>query len=45
VTGALAAGDRVIVRGGERLRPGQAVTVANTAAPVKSVAAAVKPKG
>jgi multidrug efflux pump subunit AcrA (membrane-fusion protein) len=27
VTGALQAGDRVVVRGGERLQPGQAVTV------------------
>ncbi len=30
VTGSLAAGDRVIVRGGERLRPGQAVKVAGS---------------
>ena len=45
VTGGLAAGDRVVVRGGERLRPGQAVTVANTGAATKSAAAPAKPKG
>jgi RND family efflux transporter MFP subunit len=43
VSGALAAGDRVVVRGGERLRPGQAVTVANIGAATKSAAAPVKP--
>jgi multidrug efflux pump subunit AcrA (membrane-fusion protein) len=45
VTGALAAGDRVIVRGGERLRPGQAVTVASTGGATKSAAAPAEPKG
>lgn len=45
VSGSLAAGDRVVVRGGERLRPGQAVRVANTGAPMKSAAAAARPKG
>jgi multidrug efflux pump subunit AcrA (membrane-fusion protein) len=41
VTGPLAAGDRVVVRGGERLRPGQPVKVAagkgSKAAVAKSV--------
>jgi RND family efflux transporter MFP subunit len=44
VTGSLAAGDRVVVRGGERLRQGQSVKVAGVAG---SKAAAVKeiPRG
>jgi multidrug efflux pump subunit AcrA (membrane-fusion protein) len=45
VDGALAAGDRVVVRGGERLRPGQAVMIANTGAATKAASAAAKPKG
>ncbi len=44
VTGGLAAGDRVIVRGGERLRPGQAVKVAGSLGS-KSAAATAAPKG
>jgi len=32
VTGGLAAGDRVVIRGGERLRAGQAVTITTSAA-------------
>ena len=44
VTGSLAAGDRVIVRGGERLRPGQAVKVAGSLGS-KSAAATAAPKG
>jgi RND family efflux transporter MFP subunit len=44
VTGPLAAGDRVIVRGGERLRPGQAVKVAGSIGS-KSAAATTAPKG
>ena len=44
VTGSLAAGDRVIVRGGERLRPGQAVKVAGSIGS-KSAAAKAAPKG
>jgi multidrug efflux pump subunit AcrA (membrane-fusion protein) len=44
ITGSLAAGDRVIVRGGERLRPGQPVKIA--AGPgTKAAAAATAPKG
>jgi RND family efflux transporter MFP subunit len=46
VTGALAAGDRVIVRGGERLRNGQVVVVATGSGKSKSAAAtAPKPAG
>jgi RND family efflux transporter MFP subunit len=45
ITGALAAGDRVVVRGGERLRPGQTVTIANSGAPAKAAAAPASPKG
>lgn len=45
ITGALAAGDRVVVRGGERLRPGQTVTIASTGVPAKAVAARTSPKG
>ncbi|MGQ0383088.1 MAG: efflux RND transporter periplasmic adaptor subunit [Gammaproteobacteria bacterium] len=45
VSGALAKGDRVVVRGGERLRPGQAVMIANTGAATKAAAAVAKPKG
>jgi multidrug efflux pump subunit AcrA (membrane-fusion protein) len=44
VTGPLAAGDRVIVRGGERLRPGQPVRVAGSIGS-KSAAAVAAPKG
>jgi multidrug efflux pump subunit AcrA (membrane-fusion protein) len=44
VTGGLAAGDRVIVRGAERLRPGQPVKVA--AGPGNKAAAALDvPRG
>lgn len=43
VTGPLAAGDRVVVRGGERLKPGQAVKIAATGVPTK--AAAAPPRG
>jgi hypothetical protein len=44
VIGALAAGDRIIVRGAERLRPGQPVKVA--AAPGNKAAAALDvPRG
>ena len=43
VTGSLAAGDRVIVRGGERLRPGQPVKIA--AMPAKKSASAEPPRG
>ncbi len=32
VTGGLVAGDRIVVRGGERLRPGQAVTIMTSSA-------------
>jgi RND family efflux transporter MFP subunit len=39
ITGRLAVGDRIVVRGGERLRPGQAVTIAKTGAATKSAAA------
>ncbi len=45
ITGALAAGDRVVVRGGERLKAGQAVTIAATGAPAKAAAAPAPPKG
>jgi multidrug efflux system membrane fusion protein len=44
VTGSLAAGDRVIVRGGERLRPGQSVKIAGSLGS-KSAAATTAPKG
>jgi len=44
VTGGLAAGDRVIVRGGERLRPGQAVKVAGGGS-TKAAAAKPAPQG
>jgi RND family efflux transporter MFP subunit len=44
VTGQLAAGDRVIVRGGERLRSGQPVRVAGSIGS-KSAAAVAAPKG
>ncbi len=43
VTGSLAAGDRVIVRGGERLRPGQPIKIA--AMPATKSAAADPPRG
>jgi multidrug efflux pump subunit AcrA (membrane-fusion protein) len=44
VTGSLAAGDRVIVRGAERLRPGQPVKVA-AGAGNKAAAALEVPRG
>ena len=43
VTGTLAAGDRVVVRGGERLKPGQSVKIAATSSP--TTAAATPPRG
>lgn len=43
ITGDLAAGDRVIVRGGERLRPGQPVKIA--AAPATKAASVDPPRG
>jgi RND family efflux transporter MFP subunit len=43
VTGPLAAGDRVVVRGGERLKPGQSVKIAATGSP--TTAAAAPPRG
>jgi RND family efflux transporter MFP subunit len=43
ITGRIAAGDRVVVRGGERLRPGQALKVAG--GPGSKAAAAAAPKG
>jgi RND family efflux transporter MFP subunit len=43
VTGSLAAGDRVIVRGGERLRPGQPIKIA--AIPATKSASAERPRG
>lgn len=45
ITGALAAGDRVVVRGGERLRAGQAVTIATGGATTKAAASPASPKG
>jgi RND family efflux transporter MFP subunit len=45
ITGALAAGDRVVVRGGERLRAGQTVTIATSGAPAKAAAAPASPRG
>jgi RND family efflux transporter MFP subunit len=44
VTGSIAAGDRVVVRGGERLRPGQALKVAGGSGS-KAAAAVAAPKG
>jgi RND family efflux transporter MFP subunit len=44
ITGSIAAGDRVVVRGGERLRPGQPVKVAGGIGQ-KSAAATAAPKG
>ncbi len=44
VTGRLKAGDHVVVRGGERLRPGQAVKVASGKG-TKAAAAAAAPRG
>ena len=44
VTGTLKAGDRVVVRGGERLRQGQPVKVAGGAGS-KAAAASAAPKG
>ncbi len=35
ITGRLAAGDRIVVRGGERLRPGQSVTIKTATAAAK----------
>ena len=40
ITGRLAAGDRVVVRGGERLRPGQPVTITTGAAAAPAKASA-----
>ncbi|HEX9708000.1 MAG TPA: efflux RND transporter periplasmic adaptor subunit [Steroidobacteraceae bacterium] len=40
ITGRLAVGDRVVVRGGERLRPGQVVTIAKTGAATRAAATA-----
>lgn len=45
VTGSLAVGDRVVVRGGERLRPGQTVAIAKNEAATKAAIAAAPPKG
>lgn len=45
VSGSLAEGDRVVVRGGERLRPGQTVAVAKNEAAKKAAIAAAPPKG
>jgi len=45
ITGALAAGDRVVVRGGERLRAGQTVTIATSGAPAKAAAGPASPRG
>lgn len=45
ITGQLAVGDRVVVRGGERLRPGQTVTIATSGAATKAAVAAAPPKG
>lgn len=45
VTGPLAAGDRVVVRGGERLKAGQAVKIAATGSPTTSAAAPARPRG
>jgi hypothetical protein len=44
ITGSIAAGDRVVVRGGERLRPGQPVKVAGGIGQ-KSAAKTTSPKG
>lgn len=43
VRGAVRAGDRLVVRGGERLQPGQRVSVITPAAPAPVVALAAKP--
>jgi len=45
ITGQLAAGDRVVVRGGERLRPGQTVTIATAGSATRSAAAPAAPAG
>ena len=45
ITGSLAAGDRVVVRGGERLRAGQPVKIATGPGITKAAAATVAPKG
>ena len=45
ITGSLAAGDRVVVRGGERLRAGQPVKIATGPGVTKAAAATVAPKG
>jgi RND family efflux transporter MFP subunit len=44
ITGRLAVGDRVVVRGGERLRPGQVVTIA-TGSGTKAAAVPAAPRG
>jgi multidrug efflux pump subunit AcrA (membrane-fusion protein) len=45
VTGSLAVGDRVVVRGGERLRPGQTVAVVKNDTATKAAIATAPPKG
>ncbi len=45
VMGQIAVGDRVVVRGGERLRAGQTVTIATSGAGTQSAAAVLAPKG
>ena len=43
--GPLAVGDRVVVRGGERLRPGQMVAIARNEVATKAAVAATSPRG
>jgi RND family efflux transporter MFP subunit len=45
VSGGLTVGDRVVVRGGERLRPGQTVTIATTGGATKSAKAGAPTQG
>jgi RND family efflux transporter MFP subunit len=45
ITGRLAEGDRVVVRGGERLRPGQTVKIATNGAATKAAVATMAPRG
>jgi RND family efflux transporter MFP subunit len=45
ILGALAAGDRVVVRGGERRRAGPTVTIAPSGAPAKAAATPASPRG